>query len=114
MPFFFVVNGAQVDLGELSNVTALGTLGLITFLAVVGKVLGCSLGALSLGRKSALIVGIGMVPRGDVGIIVASLGRQAEVINQETYTLVILMVLLTSLIAPPLLAAMLSREYRKS
>lgn len=114
VPFFFVVTGAQVDLRGLGSMTALGSLGVITGLAVVGKLLGCGLGALSLGRKPALIVGVGMVPRGDVGIIVASLGRQAEVINQETYTLVILMVLLTSIIAPPLLAILLARDSRNA
>ncbi len=84
MPFFFVVTGAQIDLPGL--------------------------GAWSLGRRSALIIGVGMIPRGDVGIIVASLGRQAGIIDQELYTLVIVMVPLTSVIAPPALAHLLARE----
>lgn len=53
-----------------------------------------------------------MVPRGDVGIIVASLGRQAGMIGNETYTQVIVMVLLTSVIVPPLLALLLARQRR--
>ncbi|WP_031430574.1 cation:proton antiporter [Methylomicrobium agile] len=110
VPFFFVVTGAQVDLAGLSELSTLGALAGITLLAVVGKLLGCGLGAWSLGRKSALIVGVGMVPRGDVGIIVASLGQHAGIINNETYTLLIAMVLLTTVVAPPLLSLILSRE----
>lgn len=113
VPFFFVATGAQVDLGGLGNAAALGALALITLLAVAGKLLGGGLGAWSLGPRSALIVGAGMVPRGDVGIIVASLGRQAGVIDGETYTLVITMVLLTSVIGPPMLAVLLARERGK-
>jgi Kef-type K+ transport system membrane component KefB len=72
-------------------------------LAITGKLFGCGLGALSLGRKSALIVGIGMVPRGEVGIIVASLGLQAGVFSSTVYATIIAMSLLTSIIAPPAL-----------
>ncbi|RYG67627.1 cation:proton antiporter, partial [bacterium] len=74
-----------------------------TALAVVGKVVGGALGARSLGKRSAFIVGVGMVPRGEVGIIVASLGRQADVFNNEIYALIIAMSLLTSIITPPVL-----------
>lgn len=114
VPFFFVVTGAQVNLAGLGDMAALSALALVTLLAVAGKLLGCGLGAWSLGPRSALIVGIGMVPRGDVGIIVASLARQAGVINNDTYSLVIAMVLLTSVIAPPMLAVALSRDRRKT
>ena len=103
VPFFFVVTGAQVQLAALASLSALGTLVLITILAVVGKLVGCGLGARSLGQQSALIVGVGMVPRGEVGIIVASLGRSAKVFSDEVYALIIAMSLLTSVIAPPIL-----------
>jgi Kef-type K+ transport system membrane component KefB len=114
VPFFFVVTGARVNLSEFSDLSALGTLAVVLFLAVSGKIIGCSLAARSLGRKSALIVGIGMVPRGDVGIIVASLGQQAGVISNDIYTIIIAMVLLTSIIAPPILALLLIGEPRDS
>jgi Kef-type K+ transport system membrane component KefB len=103
VPFFFVVTGAKVNLGELGNTSALVTLLVVTLLAITGKLFGCGLGALSLGRKSALIVGIGMVPRGEVGIIVASLGLQAGVFSSTVYATIIAMSLLTSIIAPPAL-----------
>jgi Kef-type K+ transport system membrane component KefB len=108
VPFFFVVTGAKVELSSLASWSALGVLALVTLLATVGKLVGCGLGALSLGRRSALIVGVGMVPRGEVGIIVASLGRQAGLFSNEIYALIIAMSLLTSVIAPPVLKALLS------
>jgi Kef-type K+ transport system membrane component KefB len=108
VPFFFVVTGAQVELGQLARLPVMGTLLLVTVLAVLGKLLGCGLGALSLGRKSALIVGVGMVPRGEVGIIVASLGQQAGVFTGTTHAVIIAMSLLTSVIAPPVLKLLLA------
>jgi Kef-type K+ transport system membrane component KefB len=107
VPFFFVVTGAKVNLGDLGSASALSTLLVVTLLAVAGKVLGCGGGAASLGRKSALIVGVGMVPRGEVGIIIASLGHQAGVFSGTIYTLIISMSLLTSVIAPPVLSVLL-------
>jgi Kef-type K+ transport system membrane component KefB len=108
VPFFFVVTGAQVNLAELASLPVLGMLLLVTVLAIVSKLIGCGLGALSLGKKSALIVGIGMVPRGEVGIIVASLGKGAGVFSDTIYAVIVAMSLLTSVIAPPLLKALLA------
>lgn len=109
VPFFFVTTGAQVNLSALGSWTALGTVAIVTLLAVISKLIGCGLGALSLGTKPALIVGIGMVPRGEVGIIVASLGKQAGIFPTTTYSIIIAMSLLTSVIAPPLLKSLLAR-----
>jgi Kef-type K+ transport system membrane component KefB len=109
VPFFFVVTGANVHLSELGSLSVLGTLLLVTLLAVVSKLLGCGLGAWSLGGKSALVVGVGMVPRGEVGIIVASLGKQAGVFDDTIYAIIIAMSLLTSVVAPPALRALLDR-----
>ena len=110
VPFFFVVTGAKVELGNLGSYSALSALLVMTLLAVAGKVLGCGGGAASLGWKSATIVGVGMVPRGEVGIIVASLGLQAGVFSRNMYTLVIAMSLLTSIVAPPALGALLGAK----
>jgi Kef-type K+ transport system membrane component KefB len=110
VPFFFVVTGAKIDLGDLGNTQALGTLTVVTLLAVIGKQVGGGLGALSLGRKSALTVGAGMVPRGEVGIIIASLGQQAGIFTGATYAIIIGMSLLTSVIAPPILGVLLKDE----
>lgn len=110
VPFFFVITGVKVNLAVLGDISILGTLAVVVLLAVAGKFIGCGLAAWPLGRKPALIVGVGMVPRGDVGIIVASLGQQAGAISNEIYAVIIAMVLLTSVIAPPMLALLLMRE----
>jgi Kef-type K+ transport system membrane component KefB len=108
-PFFFVVTGTKIELAQLADWTTLGILALITVIAVVSKLLGGFFGALSLGRKGALIVGIGMIPRGEVGVVVASLGLAAGVFTPRVYALIVAMSLLTAMITPPFLA-MLLRE----
>jgi len=108
VPFFFVTTGAKVDLSQLGSWSVVGTVAVVTLLAVIGKIVGCGVGALSMGRRSALIVGVGMVPRGEVGIIVASLGASAGVFGPKTYAVIIVMSLLTSVIAPPVLKALLA------
>jgi Kef-type K+ transport system membrane component KefB len=110
VPFFFVVTGANIKLAELASVEALTTLAVITVLAIVSKLAGCGIGAWSMGTRSALIVGVGMVPRGEVGIIIASLGKQAGVINDGLYAIIIAMSLLTSVVAPPALTALFGRQ----
>jgi Kef-type K+ transport system membrane component KefB len=108
VPFFFVVTGAKVDLGQLGSLEALGILLVVTVLAVLSKLIGCGMGAWSLKKRSALIVGIGMVPRGEVGIIVASLGLQAGIFSGRIYAVIITMSLITSILAPPILKSLLA------
>lgn len=106
-PFFFVLTGAKVELAELASGEALWLLLIATLLALVTKLVGGWLGALRLGLRSALIVGVGMMPRGEVGIVVAALGLAAGVFGQQLYAVIIAMSLLTSVIAPPFLAMLL-------
>ena len=108
-PFFFVATGAKVELAQLANVDALLTLALITAIAIVSKLIGGFLGALPLGRRGALIVGVGMIPRGEVGVVIASLGLAAGVFSPRTYALIVAMSLLTAMITPPVLAILLKR-----
>ncbi len=107
VPFFFVVTGAHVDVRLLADVNVFSMVLIVTVLAVIGKLVGCGLGALSLGKKEALIVGTGMVPRGEVGVIIAGLGQQAGVFPPTIYAVIVGMSLLTSVIAPPVLKALL-------
>jgi Kef-type K+ transport system membrane component KefB len=110
VPFFFVMTGTQVELSALATWNALFMLLVATTLAVASKFIGCGLGARSLGVRSAAIVGIGMAPRGEVGIIVASLGKQAGVFSGEIYAVLIGMSLLTSVVAPPALKALFGAD----
>jgi Kef-type K+ transport system membrane component KefB len=109
-PFFFVLTGAKVELARLANADSLLTLALITVIAIVSKLIGGGLGALALGRRGALIVGVGMIPRGEVGVVVASLGLAAGVFPPRTYALIVAMSLLTSIVTPPVLAVLLRRQ----
>ena len=106
VPIFFVIMGTHVDLtGLTKEILVIGML--ITLVAVIGKLIGCGIGALSLGRVGALAVGIGMVPRGEVGLVVASLGLSRAVISQDVYSMVVMMCVVTSVFAPPLLRGLL-------
>ena len=102
-PFFFGFIGAQVDLAGLANVDSLVLLAGITALAVASKFVGAFIGALGQGRWRAALVGWGMVPRGEVGIVVAGLGLSAGAIDSEIYSVVVGMAIITTLVVPPLL-----------
>jgi Kef-type K+ transport system membrane component KefB len=108
-PFFFGYIGAQVDLAGLASLEVLLLLSVITALAVATKFIGAFAGALGLGRARAALVGWGMVPRGEVGIVVAGLGLSAGAIDSELYTVVVGMAILTTLIVPPLLPWLVGR-----
>ncbi len=111
-PFFFVITGSKIDLHELASPAALLMLAAVTAIAIVSKLIGGWLGALSLGRRSATIVGFGMVPRGEVGVVIASLGLAAGVFNDRIYAIIVAMSLLTAMVTPPLLAWLLRRAGR--
>lgn len=102
-PFFFAFIGTEVDLATLADGGALLLLLAVTAVAVVTKFAGAFLGARELGVREATFVGIGMVPRGEVGIIVASIGATAGVVDDELFAVIVGMSILTTLIVPPLM-----------
>jgi Kef-type K+ transport system membrane component KefB len=103
VPFFFVVTGAQVDLRLLAQPSVASLALAVTALAVIGKLAGCSLGALGMSWRSVAVVSIGMVPRGEVGLIVAAIGLSAQALSPELFSVVVAMSILTTLIVPPTL-----------
>lgn len=111
-PFFFGSIGAQIDLGGLASLPTLGLLLAITLLAVVAKFVGAFVGAWSLPRAEAVLIGWGMVPRGEVGIVVAGLGIGAGAISGSLYSVVVGMAIATTLIVPPLLPPLVRRATR--
>ncbi len=102
-PIFFVSIGLEVNARHLTGGIGL-FLGLLV-LAIVGKIVGCGLGARlnHFTNRESLIVGVGMIPRGEVGLITASLGLAAHLVNRDVYSQVVVLVLITTLITPPLL-----------
>jgi Na+:H+ antiporter len=109
-PFFFVVMGMQLNLRIFLNREILSLAVLITLAAVAGKLAGGGLGAYRLGFKSALKVGMGMVPRGEVGIIVALVGLSLHTISDSAYAVVLFMTVVTTLLAPPFLRILFRHE----
>jgi len=100
-PFFFAFIGIELDLGELLNGHALVLLAAIVVIAALAKLVPAYLAARqALGQREAAIVGIGMVPRGEVGIVVASIGAAEGVVDPELFGVVVGMSILTTLIAP--------------
>lgn len=108
VPFFFVFTGAQVNVLHLGNASTLTTIAVFTLLAIATKFIGCGLATIGMDRRSQALIATGMVPRGEVGIIIAGIGLTKGAITDSTYTVLISMSLLTSLIAPPVLKAILS------
>ncbi|MDG6101820.1 cation:proton antiporter [Dactylosporangium aurantiacum] len=104
-PLFFATAGLRVDLTVLRRPDVLGVAALLLFVAVAGKFGGAFIGALlcRLNRWEALALGAGMNARGVVEIVVAMAGLRLGVLNAETYTIVVLIAILTSVMAPPIL-----------
>lgn len=104
VPFFLASIGLQMDLSVFLNpgVFALGMAILVA--AVLSKALGCGLGAYSMGLKDATRVGIGMVPRGEVGMVIAQVGLVKGAISQEAYGVAVFMAVATTIVAPPMLS----------
>jgi Kef-type K+ transport system membrane component KefB len=112
VPIFFVMMGFQVDLRSFLDPSVLLLAAGITVAAVIGKQV-CSLGVVGRGIDR-LSVGIGMVPRGEVGLIFAAIGQELvsdgkPVIDASVYTAIVVMVMVTTLITPPLLGWSLRR-----
>ena len=112
VPFFFVVMGARVDLTDVSGVIPFAII--ITIVAILGKLIGCSLGAANKGERSALIIGAGMIPRGEVGIVVAMIGLTMGTIDLSIYSIIILMSVATTIYAPFLIRTIIKAEAKKS
>lgn len=104
-PFFFAVIGAQLDVGKFGDLENLAMLAGITVLAVITKFGGSWIGAKALGARDRAIVSAGMVPRGEVGVIVAALGYTKGVISNEIFAVVVGMAILTTLVAPYMIRA---------
>ncbi|HEY2716747.1 MAG TPA: cation:proton antiporter [Solirubrobacterales bacterium] len=99
-PFFFAFIGIELDLGSLFNGHALLILAAVTVIAAVAKYVPAHRASRRLGRREAAVVGVGMVPRGEVGIVVASIGAAEGVVDAELFGVVVGMSILTTLVAP--------------
>lgn len=113
IPVFFVIMGARINLSTVDVTTPEGraTLllgGLLLLVAVVGKVFGC--GSLPAKGFNRALIGFGMVPRGEVGLIFADRGLKYHILTDSLYTTILIMVMGTTLITPPLLKWLIERS----
>lgn len=109
-PFFFAVIGAQVDIGQFTDLKIDVILIGLTALAIVTKYVGAWMGGSALDAGERRIVALGMVPRGEVGVIVAGLGYTQGVIAADLFAVVVGMSILTTFLAP----YMIRRSARRS
>lgn len=103
VPFFLAGIGLHVDLSAFAHPGAALLAALVLVAAVLSKFLGCGLGAISLGKTEALRVGVGMIPRGEVGMVVAQIGLGFGVLSRASYGVVVFMSVATTIIAPALI-----------
>jgi Kef-type K+ transport system membrane component KefB len=103
VPFFLAGIGLHLDVSVFRNRNTILLSVVVVVAAILTKLIGCGIGAWHLGRMDMLRVGIGMVPRGEVGMVVAQIGLSLGVINKPVYAVVVLMAVVTTLVAPPML-----------
>jgi Kef-type K+ transport system membrane component KefB len=107
IPVFFLQIGINVDIGQFVEPRVLWIAAVITVVAIVGKVIA---GWAVVGSSSdRLLIGLGMIPRGEVGLIFAAIGLREGILDNELYAAVLLMVLVTTLVTPPALSWRVSR-----
>jgi Kef-type K+ transport system membrane component KefB len=112
LPFFLTNIGMQLKLDSLLNRNVITLALVVTVLAVLSKLIGCGMAAWPLGKKKAAQIGMGMVPRGEVGIVVAQIGLGLHAVDAAAYGVVLLMSIATTLIAPPFLVRLFKGETR--
>lgn len=106
VPVFFVLTGMNVRLETMFNLPILMVALGLTAAAFIGKIIAGTVA----GKVNKWIVGWGMVPRGEVGLIFASIGKGLGVISDATFSVVVIMVILTTLLTPPILTFVLKRQ----
>ena len=111
-PFFFAVTGANIDMSALLQPDLLVIVLLLAVMGVLTKLIGGIVGSWKLGKWNSIVVGMGMSPRGEVGIVVSALGLSLALIGQEIYAVLLAAVILTTLVAPVMLQWAIPRAPR--
>jgi Kef-type K+ transport system membrane component KefB len=108
-PYFFFSIGARLD-PDIFTHRLLRTAAIVSALAILSKIVACGAPLLRQGWRSALTVGVGMTPRGEVALIVALVGLNSRIVTPSTYGVVVFMTGITTLLAPPALRFLLRDE----
>jgi Na+:H+ antiporter len=109
-PFFLISIGMKLNLAIFVSWDMVLLLLVVIAMAILTKFIGCGLGALGMGRRRAVQVGVGMIPRGEVGIVVAQIGLALAAVSDAVHGVVLAMSVITTLAAPPLIKAAFSGE----
>jgi Kef-type K+ transport system membrane component KefB len=109
VPYFFALTGMRVDLHLFADPAVLALGISLTLVAMAAKILGCGLGAFSLGWRGRLIVGVGMIPRAEVALIVAASGIALHVFDARVYAAIVFAVAATMIVSPAILGLMVPR-----
>ena len=112
--FFFVSVGFKIDLSDMtSEILMIGVV--VIIFAFISKYVGCyagsRIGDKTMEKDSSRIIGVGMIPRGEVGIIVASIGLSAGVLSNSLYSVVVMMSIVTTIIAPIFISKAFKKKY---
>jgi Kef-type K+ transport system membrane component KefB len=110
VPFFFAITGTRLDPGVFADPQILGLAVAVTIVAVVTKIAAGMLGGRRYGGRTARTIGVAMVPRAEVGLIVAAFGLSLGVISTDLYGVVLFMTVVTTIITPPVLSVLLRRH----
>lgn len=110
VPFFLVNIGMQLELSVFRDLNIVALAVVLTLIAVVTKFVGCGLGAWGMTRRQMAQIGAGMVPRGEVGIVVAQIGLGLGVISGHFFAAVLFMAVATTLIAPPFIKILFAED----
>ena len=109
-PFFLVAIGMKLNLAIFLSPRFVVLSVAVIALAILTKFIGCGLGAIGMGRRRAIQVGVGMIPRGEVGIVVAQIGLAMAAVGEVIYGVVLAMAVITTLAAPPLIKLAFANE----
>lgn len=112
VPIFFCVMGMLVNLGQMASAKIIVFGMVYVVFAVLGKILGCSVPSffLNFNLRGALRIGVGMIPRGEVALIISGIGLSTGLLKHDSFGIAIMMIFVTTIFTPPILAKMFESE----
>jgi Kef-type K+ transport system membrane component KefB len=110
VPFFLAGLGLRIDLSVFRSGSAIALALIVLAAALVSKVIGCGIVSLPLGRLEAIKIGVGMMPRGEVGMVVGQLGLTMGILSTQLYDVVVFMAIATTIVAPPFIKLAFQRN----
>ncbi len=112
VPIFFVVMGTNVDVKLFTSLPIIIMAVIVTLMAVFTKLLGCGLAVIRQSLATSLVVGVGMVPRGEVGLIIAAIGAKMGIFPDDVYAVIVFMCMATTLLMPPFMKMAVQHKVR--